>query len=49
MARRHEYTLPGKDMKKGKIYTWYVWPGIGAKSAAKYGKLIGKVTFTYAG
>jgi hypothetical protein len=44
-----KYTLPGKDMQKGKVYTWYVWPGIGAKSAAKYGKLIGKVTFTYAG
>jgi hypothetical protein len=36
-------------MKKGKVYTWYVWPGIGAKSSAKYGKLIGKVTFTYGG
>jgi large repetitive protein len=44
-----KYTLPGTDMKKGKVYTWYVWPGIGAKSAAKYGKLIGKVTFTYTG
>jgi hypothetical protein len=44
-----KYTLPGKDMKKGKTYTWYVWPGIGAKAAAKYGKLIGKVTFIYAG
>ena len=44
-----KWTLPGKYMKKGKIYTWYVWPGIGAKSAAKYGKLIGKVTFTYTG
>jgi large repetitive protein len=43
------WTLPGKLMKKGKVYTWYVWPGIGAKSAAKYGKLIGKVTFTYSG
>jgi fibronectin type 3 domain-containing protein len=44
-----KWTLPGKDMKKGKVYTWYVWPGIGAKSAANYGKLIGKVTFTYTG
>jgi len=34
-----KWTLPGKEMKKGKVYTWYVWPGIGAKSAAKYGKL----------
>jgi fibronectin type 3 domain-containing protein len=44
-----KWTLPGKYMQKGKVYTWYVWPGIGAKSAAKYGKLIGKVTFTYTG
>jgi endoglucanase len=44
-----KWTLPGKLMKKGKVYTWYVWPGIGAKSSAKYGKLIGKVTFTYSG
>jgi fibronectin type 3 domain-containing protein len=44
-----KYTLHGKSMKKGKTYTWYVWPGIGAKSTAKYGKLIGKVTFVYAG
>ena len=44
-----KYTLPGKTMKKGKTYTWYVWPGIGRKSAAKYGKLIGKVTFVYTG
>ena len=26
-----KYTLPGSKMKKGKLYTWYVWPGIGAK------------------
>jgi fibronectin type 3 domain-containing protein len=44
-----KYTLPGKAMKKGKTYTWYVWPGIGAKASAKYGKLIGKVTFVYGG
>ncbi len=44
-----KYTLPGKELKKGKTYTWYVWPGIGAKAAAKYGKLIGKVTFKYVG
>jgi fibronectin type 3 domain-containing protein len=44
-----KYTLPGKTMKKGKTYTWYVWPGIGRKSVAKYGKLIGKVTFVYTG
>jgi hypothetical protein len=43
------YVLPAKDLVKGKTYTWYVWPGIGAKAAAKYGALIGKQTFTYTG
>jgi Bacterial Ig-like domain len=43
------WTLPGTDLQKGKTYTWYVWPGVGAKSAAHYGALIGKVTFTYTG
>ena len=43
------WTLPGSDLKKGKTYTWYVWPGLGAKAAAHYGTLIGKVTFTYTG
>jgi large repetitive protein len=43
------YVLPAKDLVKGKTYTWYVWPGVGAKAAAKYGALIGKQTFTYTG
>jgi hypothetical protein len=43
------WTLPGADLKKGQTYTWYVWPGLGAKAAAHYGTLIGKVTFTYTG
>ena len=43
------WTLPGSNLKKGKTYTWYVWPGLGAKAAAHYGTLIGKVTFTYTG
>jgi hypothetical protein len=43
------YVLPSADLKKGKTYTWYVWPGLGAKAAAKYGALIGKQTFKYLG
>jgi hypothetical protein len=27
------------------VYTWYVWPGIGAKAAVKYGPLLGSRTF----
>jgi hypothetical protein len=27
-------------------YKWYVWPGIGARSKAHYGKLLGGSTFT---
>jgi hypothetical protein len=46
---RTSWTLPGSELKKGTTYTWYVWPGLGVKSAAHYGKLIGKVTFTYTG
>ena len=30
------------------VYTWYVWPGFGAKAKARYGKLIGASTFTVA-
>jgi hypothetical protein len=28
-------------------YRWYVWPGIGPRRYAKYGKLLGQNTFTY--
>ena len=27
------------------VYTWYVWPGIGPRSAAAYGPLLGKSSF----
>jgi hypothetical protein len=26
-------------------YRWYVWPGFGARSAARYGRLLGQATF----
>jgi hypothetical protein len=35
----HKYTLkPG-------VYTWFVWPGYGARSAVDYGELMGSRTF----
>jgi HYR domain len=27
------------------VYTWFVWPGVGPKSQARYGALLGKSTF----
>jgi len=27
-------------------YTWYVWPGLGPRAKARYGKLLGSSTFT---
>ena len=27
------------------VYTWYVWPGIGSRAAARYGPMLGKSTF----
>ncbi|MDQ3823195.1 MAG: hypothetical protein M3321_08140, partial [Actinomycetota bacterium] len=27
------------------LYRWYVWPGVGAKSASRYGRLLGSSTF----
>ena len=41
--------LPHAKLKRGKTYTWYVWPGLGAKAKAHYGKLIGKNAFTFTG
>ena len=31
------------------VYRWYVWPGFGAFSANRYGRLIGKSSFFFAG
>jgi hypothetical protein len=41
--------LPLAKLKRGTSYTWYVWPGLGAKAKAAYGKLIGKNVFTFTG
>ena len=39
------WKVPSAKLKKGKKYTWYVWPGYGKLAKAKYGKRIGKATF----
>jgi hypothetical protein len=41
--------LPRAKLKRGTKYTWYVWPGLGTKAKAHYGKLIGRNAFTFAG
>jgi fibronectin type 3 domain-containing protein len=41
--------LPRAKLKRGMTYTWYVWPGLGTKAKARYGKLIGKNVFTFTG
>jgi len=41
--RGHRYRLrPG-------VYRWYVWPGFGRVSAARYGRLLGRSTFVVSG
>ena len=30
------------------VYTWYVWPGLGAKASARYGTMLGRSTFVIA-
>jgi hypothetical protein len=39
--RRRERLTPG-------VYRWFVWPGLGAKSRARYGPLLGERTFVVA-
>jgi hypothetical protein len=43
------FQLPRAKLKHGTTYTWYVWPGLGSKAKAHYGKLIGKNVFTFSG
>jgi hypothetical protein len=38
------YDKRAYTLKPG-TYTWYVWPGVGARSAAVYGQLLGKSQF----
>ena len=47
--RGTSFRIPKSKLRKGKVYTWYVWPGIGSKSRGRYGNMIGKSTFTWLG
>jgi hypothetical protein len=31
------------------VYRWYVWPGLGTRSANKYGRMVGSSSFLFAG
>lgn len=41
--RGHRYRL------QAGVYRWYVWPGFGRLSAARYGRLVGRSTFVVSG
>jgi hypothetical protein len=47
LAPRWSYDGHAFTLKPG-LYTWYVWPGLGARADARYGDLLGKSTFAVA-
>ena len=47
--RGHALRAAARQARRASTYTWYVWPGLGAKAKAHYGKLIGKNVFTFTG
>ena len=44
LTARWTYAKLPYTLKPGR-YTWYVWPGVGARSAAVYGPLLGTSSF----
>ena len=44
LGRTWRYEGRARSLEPG-VYTWFVWPGIGPRSAAKYGPMLGKSTF----
>jgi hypothetical protein len=40
LPRRWSYAGKAFTLRRG-TYHWYVWPGVGARSASRYGKLLG--------
>jgi hypothetical protein len=44
LHRRWSYAGKHRRLARGR-YVWYVWPGYGRRSAARYGGLIGRSTF----
>ena len=45
LKKTWKYAGRKRALKPG-VYTWYVWPGFGPRSAAEYGELIGSRSFT---
>ena len=46
LALRTSWTYSGKAHRLARgTYRWYVWPGVGSRGSAKYGRLIGTRTF----
>jgi hypothetical protein len=46
LKRRWRFGGVARRLRAGHTYRWFVWPGIGRRSAHKYGRLIGQGTFT---
>ncbi len=49
-ALRTAWTFAGRRYRLSPgTYRWYVWPGLGARAAARYGRLLGTRTFVMRG
>jgi hypothetical protein len=48
LKRTWSYENRVNRLKKG-VYRWYVWPGFGPRSPARYGQLLGQATFAFTG
>ena len=44
VARSWRYQGAAQSLRAG-TYTWHVWPGLGARAQARYGKLLGSSSF----
>ncbi len=44
LTSRWRYGKSTYTLRPG-VYTWYVWPGLGARADVRYGKLLGRSTF----
>jgi hypothetical protein len=48
IARSWRYLGKAQSLRAG-TYTWYVWPGLGARALSRYGKLLGSSSFVVKG
>jgi hypothetical protein len=44
LPARWSYNGKARRLERG-TYTWYVWPGRGARKLGRYGALLGKSSF----